>query len=97
MHHIDCMKPKNDIVFTLLKETVISARTGGYSDAASKLNACLQELQPLLRNGKIPAAELKKLAFSLETILLMQKQNDWVAVADVIEFELLLLLEQALS
>ncbi len=91
------MDSKHDVVFALLKQAVFCARTGGYSDAASKLNACLQELQPLLRSGAVPAAVLKKIAFSLETVLLMQQQHDWVAVADVVEFELLSLLEKALS
>jgi len=81
-------------VYSVLKEIVHYARTGSYSDAASKLNSCLQDMQPILLSGTIPPEYLKKLTYSLETVFLMQKQNDWVAVADIIEFELPVLLKE---
>lgn len=81
-------------VFKKLSDIVVCARTGSYSDAASKLNSCLQDLQPILLSGTIPPEYLKKLTYSLETVFLMQKQNDWVAMADVIEFELPVLLKK---
>ena len=84
-------------IYSLLHEIVRLARTGSYSDAASKLNSWLQELQPILTSGKIAPAYLKKITYSLETVFLMQKQNDWVAVADVIEFELPGLLKEAMQ
>ena len=84
-------------IYYLLREIVRLARTGSYSDAASKLNISLQELQPVLTSGKLPPEYLRKLTYSLETLFLMQKQKDWVAVADVIEFEFVDLLEKALS
>jgi len=80
-----------------LEEVVRCARTGDYSDGASKLNTCLQELQPILTSGKIPVDYIKKLTYSMETILLMQIQKDWVAVADVIEYEFIALLKQAVD
>ncbi len=80
---------------TLLNEIVTCARQGDYSDAASRLNNCLQVIQPILLSGSIPPDYINKLAYSLETIFMMQKQNDWVAVADVIEFEFIKLLNKA--
>ncbi len=91
------MKSDYADIYSELNEIVFGARTGSYSDAASKLNSSLQELQPILTSGKITPDYLKKLTFSLETLFLMQKQNDWVAVADVIEFEFIELLKKALS
>ncbi len=84
-------------IYATLHEIVRLARTGGYTDAASKLNTGLQQLQPVLTSGKIASEHLKKLTYSLETLLLMQKQNDWVAVADIIEFEFSVLLKEALE
>ena len=89
---IDCTD-----IWAELKEIVFFARTGSYSNAASKLNICLQELHPILTSGKIPSEYLKKFTYSMETILLMQTQNDWVAVADVLEFEFAALLKEAIG
>ncbi len=85
-----------DVYYTL-KQIVYYARTGNYSGAASKLNQGIQEMQPVLLSGKIPPEYLHKLSYSLETVYLMQKQNDWVAVADVLEFEFLVLLKDSLQ
>ena len=79
----------------MLVDVVYCARTGDYSDAASLINVTLQKLHPILTSGKIPVGYLKKFTYSMETILLMQTQNDWVAVADVIEYELTELLREA--
>ena len=84
-------------IYCKLKEIVNNARTGDYSNAASLLNITLQELHPTLTSGKIPVEYLKKFTYSMETILLMQTQNDWVAVADVIEFEFTALLKEAIK
>ena len=89
------MKNELNEIFALLKNIVACARLGDYSDAASRLNNCLQEIKPILLSGTIPPDYVKKLAYSLETMFLMQKQNDWVAVADVIEFEFVELLKKA--
>lgn len=81
----------------MLEDVVYCARTGDYSDAASLLNITLQELHPILTSGKIPVEYLKKFTYSMETILLMQTQNDWVAVADVLEYEFTALLKEAIG
>ena len=88
--------PVDDITATLA-EVVFYARTGGYADAASRLNAGLQKLQQALGSGMASDAQVRKLAYSLETLLLMQQQQDWVAAADVIEYELVVLLKEAFS
>jgi hypothetical protein len=80
-----------------LREVVRSARTGAYGDAASQLNEALQSVQSALSAGTVDPEVLNKLKISLETLFLVQKQHDWVAVADLIEYELIGLLRRATS
>ncbi len=80
-----------------LREIVVLARTGDYGDAASRLNLALQDVSTLLRSGTGEPRATAKLAYSLETMVLMQTQGDWVALADVIEYEFIALLQQALA
>ncbi len=89
------MKENIEDIHSLLKEIIFCARTGNYPEAASNLNSFIQEIQPILLSGKIASDYLKKLSYSLETIFLMQKQKDWVAVADVIEYEFSAILKEA--
>ena len=77
---------KNDI-FIVMRKMIVSARTGDYGAASSEINQFLLLLQAELSKGRISAAALSKITFSLETIVEMQKSGDWVAVADVLEFE----------
>ncbi len=66
-------------------------RRGDYGDAAKTLNGFLSLLQNTdMRNmlARIPKGLLQKFNYSLETIFLMFKNQDWVAVADVVEYEL---------
>jgi hypothetical protein len=44
-------------------------------------------IQSELKNRKVVPQLLQKLLFSLETLFIMQKMEDWVAVADILEFE----------
>jgi hypothetical protein len=67
-------------------------RRGDYADAASALNGCLQGIDALMSSGALDAALFSKVRYSLETIYLMQQQEDWVALADIIEYELIGLL-----
>lgn len=78
----------------MLTTVVTGARQGDYADAASHLNCCAQMISEVLETTILPHARLRKLAYSLETMLMLQQQNDWVGVADVIEFEFVKLLEQ---
>lgn len=90
------MKKEFNRIYYLLKDIVVHIRTGNYSEAASKLNHSFQLLQLLLISKIISPDLIKKLTYSLETILIMQEQKDWVAIADVIEYEFIALLENNL-
>jgi hypothetical protein len=87
-------KNEFDIV---IKNIIGSARTGDYGAAASNINQFLQLLQVQLSKGMISANGLSKISYSLETIIEMQKTNDWVAVADLLEYELIDLLAMEIS
>jgi hypothetical protein len=73
----------------LVPEIVTAARTGDYAQTAALLNRFLQRLTQELSKGYIPAGELSRINFSLETLLSMQQMENWVAFADVLEFEFL--------
>jgi hypothetical protein len=77
---------KTDI-FAVIKKIITSARTGDYGGASSEINQFLLLLQAELSKGRVSAAALSKITYSLETIVEMQKSGDWVAVADILEFE----------
>lgn len=62
-------------------------RCGDYSVASSRLNETLLRMEIELKNRKVAPQLLKKLLFSLETLFTMQKMEDWIAVADILEFE----------
>ncbi|MGB7567658.1 MAG: hypothetical protein WBM07_07355 [Chitinivibrionales bacterium] len=74
----------------LLTEISGFARTGDYADAALKLNQCILRLQSHVRNNAANGQLKKhtaKINYSLETMFLMLKNNDWIALADIIDFE----------
>ena len=78
----------------LLKEISCFARSGDYADAALKLNQCIVRMQTRMRDsaaGKHGA----KINYSLETMFLMLKRGDWVALADIIDFEFIPLWKEA--
>jgi hypothetical protein len=82
----------------LLQEIADLARTGDYADAALKLNQCIVRLQACLKDGVASPGMRKysaKINYSLETMFLMLKNNDWVALADIIEFEFIPLWKEA--
>jgi hypothetical protein len=78
----------------MLTKVVTCARQGDYPDAASHLNCCAQMFTEVLEETILPHAQLQKLAYSLETMVMLQQQDDWVGVADVLEFEFVKLLDQ---
>ena len=84
---------KNQIVESL-EAIVRFARTGEYGNAASALNQCLPEVQKKLVGLHDPDSA-RKIAYSLETMMIMQQQKDWVAFADVLEYEFIPLLKSA--
>jgi hypothetical protein len=79
-----------DEVEALLSALGREGRLGDFGDANRDLNRCLalfQHLQGPL--GSVPKPLLDKFNYALETIFMMLKNKDWVAVADIVEYELL--------
>jgi hypothetical protein len=69
-----------------------NCRRGDYGEAARILNQFLALLQnPSVQKvlSQISPGLIKKFNYSLETIFIMFKNQDWVAVADIIEYELI--------
>ncbi len=71
----------------VLSEAVFATRTGDVSMISTLLNKGVLLLQDELKRCGAGSEELKKVAFSLETITMMQQAHNWVALADVLEFE----------
>ncbi len=65
-----------------------------YGEAASQLNYFLKDTQALLSRKNIDPECMRRCAYSLETLFLMLQQRDWVAIADVLEYEYKPLLEK---
>ena len=78
---------KKTDIFTDIESIVKAARTGDYGTASSEINKFLQVLQAELAKGKVDAAMLSKITYSLKTLMEMQKNGDWVAIADILEHE----------
>lgn len=72
----------------LAGEIIHSARIGDYCGAAQKLARLTLLLQDTVTSGAISSEGLSKITYSLETLFTMQKMEDWVAFADVLEYEL---------
>lgn len=73
-----------------------ACRMGDYGNAASGLNKCIPlftQMQQTLRTpcGKNNAVD--KFNYSLETAMMMMERKDWVALADVLEYEMAQLLK----
>jgi hypothetical protein len=88
------MEHPKETISTLLPQIVRSCRLGDYGDAANGLNKCVPAFEAFknISNAKnLPKQLLNTLNYSLETVVLMLQNKDWVAVADVIEYELLML------
>ena len=83
------MTKEQQRVFLQLQNIAACARTGDYGTLSSQLNICVQNLSGLLAGDGFTQPVTAKIVYSLETLLLMQEQKDWVAFADVIEYELL--------
>lgn len=82
----------------LLKKISDFSRTGDYADAALHLNRCVVRMQSHLGDSaanKQPRVYSTKINYSLETMLLMLEHNDWVAIADIIDFEFVPLWKEA--
>jgi hypothetical protein len=73
----------------IIQAVIAAARTGDIANASSLLNTAIRHIQAGLSKGKIGVEGISKISYSLETLLMMQKQGDWVAFADVLEYEFL--------
>ncbi len=82
-------KSLTDEMVSLIPAIVFAARTGDYAEAARNLNLFLQKLQQEISKGYISAENLSKITYSLETLLAMQQMENWVAFADILEYEFL--------
>ena len=94
------MAEKKLSVITLLENVSRSARTGDYAKAALSFNSCsiqLNENIQILISDKQKQGHLKKITYSLQTLLLVFKNEDWVAIADIIDYELIPLLNNAFN
>ena len=78
---------------TLFERIIRAARTGDYGRAASDLNILLANLQVELSKGAVSAEKLSKLSYSLETMMAMKSMENWVAFADILEYEFMNLWE----
>jgi hypothetical protein len=78
----------------ILQKIAFAARTGDEAGTARLLNRFLQILQKSVLPGIKNSEGLSKITFSLETLLGMQQMKDWVAFADILEYELHPLLEK---
>jgi hypothetical protein len=70
------------------------ARTGDYAIAAQSLNEFVILFQEIGKSGfgvKINS----RITYSLETMLLMLENKDWVALADIIDYEFIPLWKEA--
>jgi hypothetical protein len=73
----------------ILSETAFAARTGDSTMVSTLLNTGVIVLREEFQKYRFESEELKKISISLETITLMQQTQDWVALADVLEYEFL--------
>ena len=85
------MKSKEKLILDI-HDMVGCCIRGELSDMASLLNVFLFELQDYLRSGIVDDVKLKKISYSLETVMILQNRSDWVALSDVLEYELVNLL-----
>ncbi|MDD5673783.1 MAG: hypothetical protein PHC61_06460 [Chitinivibrionales bacterium] len=79
--------PNNADLIALLSSVARSARLGDFRDAASSANCALGALESL--PAKLTYEPRTKFLYALETLMLMQQQQDWVGYADVVEYELI--------
>ena len=83
---------------SLQAEQILHAsRTGDYAAGASMLNRFLASLQKELSRGTVPVKTLSAITYSLETLSQMQQMGNWVAFADLLEYEFLPLWQNALT
>jgi hypothetical protein len=86
------VEPFQETIETLLPQIVRHCRLGDYGDAAGGLNKFVLALEAFRKSpgaAGVPRTLIDKLNYSLETVLLMLSGKDWVAVADILEYEMI--------
>jgi hypothetical protein len=76
------------------------ARCGDYGQAAASINSGIlkfQEFTQLQGTSERSKEYGPRMIYSLETLLLMLERKDWVAAADVIDYEFIPLWKEAFS
>ncbi len=85
-------------IIDMLYDVSQGARSGDYNRAALSLNTGIIRLQRFLqRQQSSPGFQRHggKITYSLETLSLLLEQKDWVAIADVIDYEFVPLFKEA--
>ncbi len=72
----------------IMPQIVFSARHGDYAEASSLLNRLMLDISKSLSSGKISPTEMNSVLQILQNIFAAQKSQDWVRIADIIEFDL---------
>jgi hypothetical protein len=88
------VKSETKEIEALLSGLARKGRLGDYGDANRDLTACLslfQRVQERCGMKSLPPEVIRKFNYSLETIFLMLTTKDWVAIADIVDYELLAL------
>ena len=87
-------------VIDLFTEAARLARCGDYGQAATSINASIVKIQEFIQQQG-QSDQYKKfgsrMTYSLETLFMMLERKDWVAAADVIDYEFIPLWKMALS
>jgi hypothetical protein len=85
------MTDEKMMIFEMLERTARLMRVGDEGSAASQLNLVLTEIGTVLKRKTVDDVLMNKLLYSMETMHLLQQSQDWVALADVIEYEFIML------
>jgi len=76
-----------DTTITLVQQIIRSARTGDYAATASTLNRLLSRIEKTLSGGTVHVNYVRDITYSIETLAHMQQMGNWVAFADLLEYE----------
>ena len=75
-------------IYGQLFEIVKCARTGSYERATSMASLCLKDIKKLISEpGPYSDESMQRLSRSIESLFAMQHNLDWVAFADILEYE----------
>lgn|GEM_PF-1080942 len=84
------MEDKKPSIVRLFSDIARLARTGDYPTAALSFNRGILLLQERMGAADVQGPsqlDRKQITESLRTLLLLLEHNDWVAIADVIDYE----------